>query len=163
MIAIVPKSPALIAGVIFVLILTLLGIFAPLVAPHDPSRADLKARNIPPGASITHPLGTDIFGRDMLSRLIYGLRFPVILGGAALLLGTASSLVLVWRGTGSSAFKNTGQLPPAGFLNYSSLRLAGAIFIISPFLMLVGMAILGLGLLNVGNCSVLVSSVGSPT
>ena len=98
MTTLVPKSPGLIAGVIFVLALTLVGIFAPLVAPHDPTGLNILERNIPPGASINHPLGTDILGRDMLSRLIYGLRIPIILGGAALLLGTVSSLVFVWRG-----------------------------------------------------------------
>lgn len=149
MTAIVPRSPALIAGVIFVLALTLLGIFVPLVAPHDPSRLDIMARNIPPGTSITHPFGTDQLGRDILSRLIYGLRIPIILGGSAVILGTASNLVLVWLGAKSSAFKNTGQLPPRGFLNYSLLRLAGAIFLINQIPMIAGMAFLGLALLNV--------------
>lgn len=149
MTSIVPKSPALIAGVIFVLAMTLVGIFAPLLAPHDPAEINMFERNISPGESIKHPLGTDLFGRDMLSRLIHSLRIPVILGGAALLLGTVSSLVLIGLGARSRVFKNTGQLPSEGFLNHSLLRVAGPVFLIGPFLGLFVLAILGSGLLTV--------------
>jgi len=148
MTSIVPKSLALIAGVIFVLAMTLVGIFAPLLAPHDPAEISMFERNIPPGESIKHPLGTDLFGRDMLSRLIHSLRIPVILGGAALLLGTVSSLVLIGLGARSRVFKNTGQLPSEGFLNHSLLRVAGPVFLIGPFLGLFVLAILGSGLLQ---------------
>ena len=148
MTAIVPKSPALIAGVIIALIMTLIGIFAPLVAPHDPREANLRERNISPGASTKYPLGTDHLGRDIMSRLIYSFRFPVILGGAAVLLGTISSLVLVGLGARNSVFKNTGQLPPRVFLNYSLLRITGLILLIGPFSGLFVVAILGSGLLT---------------
>jgi len=67
----------------------------------------------------------------------------------ALLLGTVSSLVLAGLGARSSVFKNTGQLPSGGFLNYSLLRLAGLILLIGPPLGIFVVVILGSGLLTV--------------
>ncbi|MEO0989757.1 MAG: ABC transporter permease [Pseudomonadota bacterium] len=56
----------------------LLGLFAPLLAPHDPNFTNLLARNTPPfwmeGGRWDHPLGTDNIGRDLLSRCLYGIR-----------------------------------------------------------------------------------------
>lgn len=70
----------------------LISIFAPLLAPYDPIYQDVTARMQPP--SWAHPMGTDNFGRDMLSRVIWGSRidlqialfgvvFPFILGTIA--------------------------------------------------------------------------------
>ena len=59
-------------------ILLVCGLFAPWVAPHDPLYGELGVRNLPPfwlsGGSTHHLLGTDELGRDMLSRLIFGIR-----------------------------------------------------------------------------------------
>jgi peptide/nickel transport system permease protein len=56
----------------------LLGVMAPLIAPYDPDAVDLLARSRPPvwleGGSWAHPLGTDNIGRDLLSRVLYGIR-----------------------------------------------------------------------------------------
>jgi peptide/nickel transport system permease protein len=56
----------------------LLAVFAPWLSPHDPYVQDLALRLQPPwwsaGGSLDHPLGTDEFGRDFLSRLIFGAR-----------------------------------------------------------------------------------------
>ncbi|MBF8437051.1 ABC transporter permease [Halanaerobiaceae bacterium Z-7014] len=68
---------ALIGGII-VLIMVLIAIFAPVLAPHDPYRtAPLRRLEAP---SLEHPLGTDAMGRDMLSRLIYGARIELSIG-----------------------------------------------------------------------------------
>ena len=68
---------ALIGGII-VLIMVLIAIFAPVLAPHDPYRtAPLRRLEAP---SFEHPLGTDAMGRDMLSRLIYGARVELSIG-----------------------------------------------------------------------------------
>ena len=71
------------AGGALVLII-LMAICAPLVAPHDPYAQDLTRRLIPPfwheTGSWTHPLGTDALGRDYLSRIIYGARVSLIIG-----------------------------------------------------------------------------------
>jgi peptide/nickel transport system permease protein len=66
------------------LLIVLMAVFAPLVAPHDPYLQDLSRRLIPPvwhdTGSWTHPLGTDGLGRDYLSRIIYGARVSLIIG-----------------------------------------------------------------------------------
>ena len=68
--------------------LILMALFAPLLAPHDPLGQDLTRRLIPPvwaeGGSWVHPLGTDMMGRDYLSRLIYGARVSFIIGFSAM-------------------------------------------------------------------------------
>jgi peptide/nickel transport system permease protein len=77
------------AGAILLLIV-LMAVFAPLVAPHDPYLQDLTRRLIPPvwhEAGIwTHPLGTDGLGRDYLSRIIYGARVSLVIGISTALL-----------------------------------------------------------------------------
>ena len=58
--------------------------FAPLLAPHDPTDIDIVNSRIGPGETMTYPLGTDIMGRDILSRLIHGARTSVFIGLVAL-------------------------------------------------------------------------------
>ena len=53
-------------------------VFAPLLAPYDPSRLAPEARLLPPSAA--HWFGTDQFGRDTLSRVIYGTRLALLIG-----------------------------------------------------------------------------------
>lgn len=68
---------------------TLMAIFAPWLAPYDPYHQDLLARMKPPvwsGGTLAHPLGTDNYGRDLLSRLIYGSRLSILVGFAAMVL-----------------------------------------------------------------------------
>jgi len=69
------------------------GVFANLVAPHDPAQNDLRARLQPPafanGGSTEHLLGTDQLGRDLLSRLIYGARVSLAIGFLGMLFGAA--------------------------------------------------------------------------
>lgn len=78
---------------LFVLIL-LVALFAPLLAPYDPNAQTLLARLRPPvgfeHAMLEHPLGTDQLGRDMLSRIIYGARISLTIG----LLGVTVSFIL---------------------------------------------------------------------
>jgi len=68
---------ALIAAVVIVLIV-LAAIFAPVVAPYDPNVQSLADRL--QGPSSRHLLGTDEFGRDVFSRLIYGSRVSLVIG-----------------------------------------------------------------------------------
>jgi peptide/nickel transport system permease protein len=69
------------------------GIFAPQLAPHNPIRGSLSARLKPPmwvaGGSITHPLGTDKVGRDILSRIIYGARVSLSVSIVAIVVSGA--------------------------------------------------------------------------
>ena len=79
-------------GLIIVIILLLVGIFAPLLAPYGMNTIHLADRLSPPSAK--HLLGTDELGRDLLSRLIYGARVSVIIGIVATGLATIISLVI---------------------------------------------------------------------
>ena len=65
------------AGVLLLMLLVI--VLAPLVAPYDPYQASMLRRLKPPGF-MGHPLGTDELGRDMLSRLIYGGRLSWLMG-----------------------------------------------------------------------------------
>jgi peptide/nickel transport system permease protein len=75
-------------------IIVSLTIFAPVLSPIDPMTTDAAAESIPPAQTWTHPLGTDRFGRDVLSRALYGGQHTLliafgattvaIIGGAAL-------------------------------------------------------------------------------
>ncbi len=70
-------------GGLIVGVVLLVGIFAPLLAPHDPFAQDLMHRVVPPawmGGSPANWLGTDQLGRDYLSRLIYGARISMLIG-----------------------------------------------------------------------------------
>ncbi|MBU3932856.1 MAG: ABC transporter permease, partial [Proteobacteria bacterium] len=75
---------ALAGGVIAVLIV-LVGIFAPWIAPHDPLAQDSYIRLA--DRSVKHWLGTDDFGRDVLSRIIWGTRISLIIGVASVVAG----------------------------------------------------------------------------
>jgi peptide/nickel transport system permease protein len=69
--------PVVIGGSIL-LLLVLAAIFAPLIAPMNPIKQDIMAQLAPPGE--TYPLGADFFGRDTLSRLIFGARYSLTIG-----------------------------------------------------------------------------------
>jgi peptide/nickel transport system permease protein len=78
------------AGVILLMFAAALS--APLIAPYDPVAVDFAAMLAPP--SPEHPLGTDSFGRDVLSRLIYGSQTALMVGfGASLLGATLGALI----------------------------------------------------------------------
>lgn len=67
-----------------VVLFILLAVFAPAVAPYDPNYADFAAFLQGPGS--THLLGTDNYGRDVLSRIIYGTRVSLIIGVLAVMI-----------------------------------------------------------------------------
>ena len=69
---------ALKAGAALTALWVFVAIAAPLVAPYDPIAQDLSVALQPPG--LLHPLGTDNYGRDVLSRLIYGSRLDLAMG-----------------------------------------------------------------------------------
>ncbi len=67
-----------VVGMLFMLILIFLALFAPLLATHDPYALDMRATKEPPNAE--YLLGTDTAGRDMWSRLIYAGRISLSVG-----------------------------------------------------------------------------------
>ena len=65
---------------------------APVLVAHDPNRLNVRAKAESP--SITHLLGTDEFGRDILSRLAYGARITLLVAAASVLLAAAGGTLL---------------------------------------------------------------------
>ena len=67
--------------VVVLTLLVLVAIFAPLLAPHSPTKTSLPNRLLPPsfmeGGKTAYPLGTDLIGRDILSRVLYGARISL--------------------------------------------------------------------------------------
>lgn len=78
------KNKSALIGLYIVAILILCALLAPVLAPYDPLIQNLENRLIPPfwaeGGSFAHILGTDDFGRDLLSRIIYGARISLMIG-----------------------------------------------------------------------------------
>jgi peptide/nickel transport system permease protein len=75
-----------------------MALFAPLLSPYSPIDQALRERLVPPfwldGGSMSHVLGTDAFGRDVLSRLIYGARVSLLVALLALTAGGGVGLVI---------------------------------------------------------------------
>ncbi|RYE33452.1 MAG: ABC transporter permease [Hyphomicrobiales bacterium] len=71
-------------GLALLATIVLVAIFAPSLAPYDPLEQNIVARLEPPSAE--YLLGTDSFGRDVLSRLIYGARISLFVGFVAILI-----------------------------------------------------------------------------
>ncbi|MFF4776520.1 ABC transporter permease [Microtetraspora fusca] len=93
-----------------VTLLTLAAVFAPAVAPYDPTQVDPSAVYQGPGG--THLLGTDDVGRDILSRLLYGARAsllgPAIVVVVAAVVGTLVAVSAAWIGGRFDAFVSRG-------------------------------------------------------
>ncbi len=88
-------------SVFIMLILLVCAAFSALVAPHDPTEINILNAKLAPGENLSNPLGTDILGRDMLSRLIYGARTTVFISlvalGTGAVVGTVVGLVAGFR------------------------------------------------------------------
>ncbi len=82
---------AVISGVVL-LLLVAIALLAPLVAPFEPNRPDLGNRLQPPSAE--HWFGTDHYGRDILSRTIWGARVSLLVGVGAVALGAFCGIFL---------------------------------------------------------------------
>ncbi|PKG25340.1 ABC transporter permease [Niallia nealsonii] len=87
------KSRTGLAGLIIVLLVILLAIFAPAISPHDPAKVNSANILKPPfwmeGGSLEFILGTDNLGRDVLSRIIYGSRVSLLVGICAVIVSGA--------------------------------------------------------------------------
>ncbi|TQF78210.1 ABC transporter permease [Elioraea sp. Yellowstone] len=82
-------------GIILCVLVALSAILAPLIAPHDPIEQNVVEQLRPPGGD--HPLGTDYFGRDVLSRILWGGRISLIVSltaiAAAIAIGGAIGMI----------------------------------------------------------------------
>ncbi len=86
------RKPLAACGCALILLLIVVAIEADWIAPYDPLSIDADAVMSPPSAA--HVLGTDRFGRDLLSRVIHGSRISLAVGLASILIGTALGSLL---------------------------------------------------------------------
>ena len=86
------STPGGIAGSAIVVVLVLSALFAPLIAPASPTAQHLLDRMQPPSAA--HWFGTDAFGRDILSRALYGGRISLVVGCASVLVAMVVGTLL---------------------------------------------------------------------
>ncbi|HEV2989100.1 MAG TPA: ABC transporter permease [Candidatus Angelobacter sp.] len=112
------------AGMIFVGIFLLFALFGPWIAPKDPALLDLPSRLQPPNAS--HWFGADELGRDILSRVIYGARISMLVGGGvvagSLLLGLIFGSIAGYYGGAIDRFFNV--IIMNAFLSFPGILLA---------------------------------------
>jgi len=129
-------------GLAVIVLLLLVALLAPWIAPHAPDLTDSKAFLLPPawqqGGSSTHLLGTDAIGRDILSRLMFGARLSLSIGIAVVAISAAAGIAL---GLVAGFFR--------GVLEIAIMRAMDVILTLPSLLLaIVIVAILGPGLLN---------------
>lgn len=130
------RSPALTLGVSLIVLLVLVAVFAPLLSGFDPNHQTIQERLLPPSAQ--HWLGTDGFGRDLFTRLLYGTR-PTLLLVSLVLLLTLPIGVLVGVTAGFYG----------GWLERILMRITDVVMAFPQLVLaLAFVAILGPGLLN---------------
>jgi peptide/nickel transport system permease protein len=89
---IVSANPLSLVGFVLVLSLVFVAIFAPVLAPYEPSAQQLDNALAPPSAD--HPFGTDNTGRDILSRIIFGTRYAIAIAVVVVTLETVVGVSL---------------------------------------------------------------------
>lgn len=121
-------------GCVVVAAYVLAAAFAPWVAPHAPTDQDMMSFMTPPDWG-PHPLGTDSFGQDLLSRTIYGARYALAIGLGAVAIGAGGGLI-VGMAAGLSG----------GVVEWALMRLIDAILALPSLIMAIAfIAILGQG------------------
>jgi glutathione transport system permease protein len=131
------QHPIALAAGGFVVLLALVAIFAPLVAPHDPYKTNYSLSMLPPNPD--HWAGTDVYGRDIFSRIVYGSRISLAVGLTSVLAG---AIVGVTLGLISGFF--------GGVLDGAIMRTSDVLFAFPGILLAIAIvAILGPGLVNV--------------
>lgn len=135
------------AGLIALVIASIIALAAPLLAPHDPVEINAVDRLAPIGDD-TYPLGTDRLGRDVLSRLVFGARISLGVGLATVLL---SNLVGITIGVVSGYYRR---------LDNVLMRVMDAFMAFPGILLALGiMAVLGP---SIGNIVIALSIVYTP-
>lgn len=130
------RNPSSRVGIVMIALLAIVGALAPIIAPYSPFRQNLSESLLPP--SLSHPFGTDLYGRDVFSRVIHGagiaLQICAISVGFAFVVGNLAGAVSGYYG---------------GWIDAILMRIVDSILAF-PFLVLVIaiMAIFGPGLRN---------------
>ena len=129
--------PLPIIGLVIIVLLVLMAIFAPLIAPYPPNQMDIVHKLQQPSSE--HWLGTDSLGRDTLSRVIFGSRSSLIIGISVMLISSAIGILL---GLLAAYF--------GGWVNVIIMRLMDALMAFPMLLLALLVAtLLGAGMLNV--------------
>src|SRR5690606_5795340 len=124
-------------GGILVVFISLIAVFAPWVAPGDPSATQILHRLKPPSSEFK--FGTDNFGLDILSRIIYGARVSLQVGFLAVAIGVVAVIIF---GLLSGYY--------GGWIDQVTMRIMDVLFAFPSILLaLVVVATLGSGLTNV--------------
>ena len=131
-----------VAGLAIVLLVLLIALFAPLLAPYAPDLTNNAMFLKPPfwqaGGSLAYPLGTDAIGRDILSRLIHGARLSLVIGLAVVAISVMAGTIL---GLTAGYFR--------GIYEIAVMRLMDIILTLPSLLLaIVIVAILGPGMMN---------------
>jgi peptide/nickel transport system permease protein len=120
----VRHNPLAAAGMVLVVIFVLFALLAPIIAPRDPFFIDLPTRLQAPSAS--HWFGTDELGRDIFSRIVYGSRISLLVGGGvvsgSLLLGLLFGSIAGYYGGRVDRFFNI--IVMNAFLSFPGILLA---------------------------------------
>ena len=113
-----------VVGLFIVIVMISSAVLAPWIAPHDPNRINAASRLAPPNA--THLLGTDNFGRDIFSRLLYGAGISLVIAfvaqTVAITIGLTLGLVSGWFG---------------GWIDDVIMRITDAVFAIPGLMFLI--------------------------
>lgn len=86
------KNPTAIIGLIIVFLFFFMAVFGPYLTPFDPFQQDIINAHQPPGGE--NILGTDFFGRDVLSRIIFGARISLLVGVTVVVLRAAIGIII---------------------------------------------------------------------
>lgn len=131
------KNRAAVCGLVIVLIFGIIACLADIIAPYDPWECRFEEKFQPP--SLTHPMGTDHFGRDIFSRVVYGSRISLAVG-----LSAAAITIIVGVLVGTTS----GYL--GGVFDHFLMRIT-ELFLVIPtfFLILIIIAVFGGSIWNV--------------
>lgn len=117
-------GPLFYPALVFVILLVIVAAAAPSLAPHDPTAQDLGQRFLPPG-SPDHPLGTDDFGRDVLSRVMHGAQSALLVGVISVSVALALGLIIGLIAGLAEGFTDNGlMLLMDGVLSFPTVLLA---------------------------------------
>jgi peptide/nickel transport system permease protein len=141
------RSPSLLVGLAIIAAVIAAAVFAPLLAPYNPIKQNYAAAVQPPSAA--HLLGTDKFGRDQLSRVLYGTRIDLTVGFVCTLLP-----LLIGVGVGAISGYYGGMIDTI-FMRVIDIQVAFPFYV----LLIAIVAILGPGLINMYYALILVGWV----